>query len=530
MRAKINTWLSISALLVAVFSAVSVAIARPLAPRAAPGGAPTTVSYQGRVEVSGAPFDGTGYFKFAITDPAGANTFWSNDGSSSVGDEPINAVALPVNHGLFSVLLGDNNLINMSNSLTASVFRGSDRVLRVWFSDDNVTFTLLLPDTPLASVPYALQAEEARNADYHYYPLMRPQYRDLSLANPALVGFSGGFTDGSKAFFVPFQNCQAGSGPATIGAQDLQDFGAGSIYWLDLSAVDSSLRCFLGGFTDGRYGYLVPFEGTKIVRFDLQNFATGGVTWLDLATINSNLRNFNGGFTDGRYGYLVPYYGGAGNTPQGKLVRFDLDNFTTAGVTWFDLQTIAAGLTGFSAGFTDGRYGYLVPGLDPNPHGRVVRFDLQDFTTNGVTVLDLAAYDTALVNFYDGFTDGRFAYFAAQQGLVVRLELQDFTPSGISVLNLTSANPALTNFLGAFTDGRYGYFLPYNGDNMARVDLQDFHPEGVTWLNLAADGTQKNFFSGFTDRHYAYFVPFSANSNYYGTAARIQLFSGTNLP
>jgi hypothetical protein len=418
----------------------------------------------------------------------------------------------------------------MTNPLNASVFKGSERVLRVWFSSNNITFTQLTPDTRLASVPYALQAEEARNADYHYYPMMQPQYRDLSLANPNLVGFSGGFTDGGKAYFVPFQNCQGGSGPATIGMLDLQDFSMGAIGWLDLSLVDSSLRCFLGGFTDGRYGYLAPFEGTKIVRFDLQNFTAAGVTWLDLAPINTNLRNFNGGFTDGRYGYLVPYYGGSGNTPQGKLVRFDLENFAPAGVTWFDLQTIDSGLTGFSAGFTDGRYGYLVPGLDPNPHGRVVRFDLQDFSPNGVTVLDLAAYDSALVGSSDGFTDGRYAYFTPQGGYVVRVELQDFTDDGISVLNLTSANPALTSFIGAFTDGRYGYFVPYNIDFMARVDLQNFDPEGVTWLNLAVDGTQKNFFSGFTDGRHAYFAPFSANSVYYGTVARIQLFSGTNGP
>jgi hypothetical protein len=113
----------------------------------------------------------------------------------------------------------------------------------------------------------------------------------------------------------------------------------------------------------------------------------------------------------------------------------------------------------------------------------------------------------------------------------VRVELQDFTGSGISVLNLTSANPALNSFASAFTDGRYGYFVPYNNDFMARVDLQNFDPEGVTWLNLTAiDGTQKNFLGSFTDGRYAYLVPFAANGVYSGVAARIQLFSGTNMP
>jgi hypothetical protein len=125
--------------------------------------APTIVSYQGRVQVSGTPFTGTGYFKFAIVNQAGNTTYWSNDGTSSGGSEPTTAaVPLPVSNGLFTVLLGDTSLEGMTQQLTASVFSGYDRYLRVWFrAGGSGAFTRLTPDTPIAAVPYALQAQHA---------------------------------------------------------------------------------------------------------------------------------------------------------------------------------------------------------------------------------------------------------------------------------------------------------------------------------------------------------------------------------
>jgi len=129
-------------------------------------GVPTVVSYQGQVVVDSQPYTGTGYFKFAVVNGTGSATFWSNDGTSTGGDEPTDAVSLTVTNGLFNVLLGDTSLGGgMTQVLSASVFDGPDRSLRVWFSDDNVTFTQLSPDRPIAAVPYALQSEMANDAD-----------------------------------------------------------------------------------------------------------------------------------------------------------------------------------------------------------------------------------------------------------------------------------------------------------------------------------------------------------------------------
>jgi hypothetical protein len=130
----------------------------------AQSGAPTLVSYQGQVTVDGAAYSGPGYFKFAVVNQAGNTSYWSNDGTSTGGGQPTNAVQLTVSDGLFNVLLGDTTLTHMT-ALPATAFDGTGRALRVWFSSDGSSFTLLSPDRRIVAAPYALQAEEARNAD-----------------------------------------------------------------------------------------------------------------------------------------------------------------------------------------------------------------------------------------------------------------------------------------------------------------------------------------------------------------------------
>ncbi len=138
----------------------SAAALQPLAPET---GAPTVVSYQGHLTVGDSPYTGTGYFKFAVVDASGTTVYWSNNGLLFNG-VPTEAVVLPVNGGLFGVLLGDTDLTNMT-ALPVSAFADTERWLRVWFSADGVTFAHLEPDRRFAAAPYALQAAEAANAD-----------------------------------------------------------------------------------------------------------------------------------------------------------------------------------------------------------------------------------------------------------------------------------------------------------------------------------------------------------------------------
>lgn len=90
------------------------------------------------------------------------NTFWSNDGTASNGQEPGGSVQLEVKKGLYSVMLGDGSVMQ---ALPASVFTHDDVRLRVWFSADGKgtgPYTLLTPDQRIAAVGYALMADAVR--------------------------------------------------------------------------------------------------------------------------------------------------------------------------------------------------------------------------------------------------------------------------------------------------------------------------------------------------------------------------------
>lgn len=121
---------------------------------------PRLLNHQGRVAVQGINFDGAGQFKFALVNAAATTTYWSNDGSSTAGSQPVTAVALPVTQGLYAALLGDATLANMT-AVPATVFENEAVHLRVWFSDGSHGFQHLAPDRRIAAVGYALVAEKA---------------------------------------------------------------------------------------------------------------------------------------------------------------------------------------------------------------------------------------------------------------------------------------------------------------------------------------------------------------------------------
>ena len=114
---------------------------------------PQLLNYQGRVAVGTVNFDGPGQFKFALVDAAGTTAYWTNDGTHPDGTEPTAAVALPVAKGLYSVLLGDTTLANMT-AIPASVWSNADVRLRVWFNDGVNGAQLLAPDQRIAPTPY----------------------------------------------------------------------------------------------------------------------------------------------------------------------------------------------------------------------------------------------------------------------------------------------------------------------------------------------------------------------------------------
>ncbi len=102
-------------------------------------------NYQGRVRVQGTPYDGTGYFKFAIVNNPGTITLWSNDGTSVGGGEPTASIPVSVSDGIFNVMVGDPDL--GMEPINRSIFNHPSRIkLRIWFSDGTHGFQRLLPD------------------------------------------------------------------------------------------------------------------------------------------------------------------------------------------------------------------------------------------------------------------------------------------------------------------------------------------------------------------------------------------------
>ncbi len=124
---------------------------------------PPLLNFQGRIVIGGAAYNGAGQFQFALVDGAGANTFWSNDGTSNGGSEPAAAIALTLTNGLYAVLLGDTTVAGMTQPLNPSVFTNADVRLRVWFNDGTHGFEQLAPDQRIAPAGYALLADTANN-------------------------------------------------------------------------------------------------------------------------------------------------------------------------------------------------------------------------------------------------------------------------------------------------------------------------------------------------------------------------------
>ena len=165
MKQTMKSAILIAGVMVAVLWVAEFVGAGPLERPIRTAEVPTVVGYQGQVTLSGNPYDGTGYFKFAVVDGAGTTSHWSNDGTSVGGGEPDDATPLTVAGGLFNVLLGDPSHTYMTQPLESSVFDGADRYLRVWFSTDDAGFSPLNPDQRISAVPYALRAVVATGAD-----------------------------------------------------------------------------------------------------------------------------------------------------------------------------------------------------------------------------------------------------------------------------------------------------------------------------------------------------------------------------
>lgn len=128
---------------------------------------PGIISYQGKLAVNGTNSTGTVSFKFALIAPPLATpvTLWSHNGTSASGSEPSGSpVSLAVNHGSYSVNLGDTNMASMTVAIPASAFLNTEVYLRIWVNDGVSGFQKMSPDLRITAVGYALVARTTLEA------------------------------------------------------------------------------------------------------------------------------------------------------------------------------------------------------------------------------------------------------------------------------------------------------------------------------------------------------------------------------
>lgn len=342
---------------------------------------------------------------------------------------------------------------------------------------------------------------------------------DLTMVDPDLSGFNGGFHDEVFGYLVP--DDVNGTSSGKVVRFNLATFGHVEV--LDLAKLSADLKGFAGGFRSGDFGYLVPrnngaFFG-KVARIQLSSFSTVDV--LDLGEVDPQLKGFSQGFEDGVYGYLVPGH-------RSKLARFHLDNFTLDQVEVQDLSFAGSDMVGFTGGFHDGTFGYLVPGFseDGVALGKAVRFDLDTLGNASLEILDLTELSPALVGFQGGFHDGTYGYFVPghNSSVVVRFDLDTFGNVSLSMLDLTVASSDLTGFYGGLADPLYGYTVPHGNALVGRFDLDTFTM--VEALDLASVHPDMVMFKGaFHDTTYAYMVPYG-----HGLLARFEVYKEPTTP
>jgi hypothetical protein len=148
---KTARWLRAAAIATALVALSSAAVAQNA----------TMFRNDGYVKVGSAPFSGSGQFKFAILNTSGTTTLWTGDGTAMNGSEPLAPVAIPVDGGVYTALIGDPNLGMVP--VDSSLFASHEMLkLRTWFSDGTHGFELLQPDRELVNVTPVLLSTGSR--------------------------------------------------------------------------------------------------------------------------------------------------------------------------------------------------------------------------------------------------------------------------------------------------------------------------------------------------------------------------------
>jgi len=453
---------------------------------AAAGGAPTVVNYQGQVSVGSTPYDGTGYFKFAVVNEAANTTYWSNDGSSTTADEPDDAITSTVTGGRFNVLLGNSDIANMT-PLPASAFEGVLRYLRVWFSDDNVDFTLLDPDQRIAAVPYALQAEIAKDAS-------TLDYLDSSdfwqLGGNAGTSFSTDYLGTSDSVSLTLGvnglpaltlDTDGNAGVGTTNPTEKLTLEGGNFLHtpgdpVHIGSIVDDSSTELDGpndiFVQGNYAYIAVFTDNAVEILDISDPSNP----THVSAFKSDRENVHSIFVSGRYAYVTKTYG--------CLEILDISDPTNPTFTGRITDTATTVLGGASGIYVSGKYAY-VAASDENGVAVVDISDPANPTQTGAITDD--SY-TALLGPRDIFVQGKYAYVTGTDDNGVEiLDISDPTnPTHVGAI-FDTKDIFLEGPYRIHTVGKYAYVTSQDEDSVVILDVSD--PSTPTYVSAITDDT-----------------------------------------
>ena len=249
---------------------------------------------------------------------------------------------------------------------------------------------------------------------------------------------------------------------------------------LTLNTGDNYLKsAVIDTTTTPHYAYFGTdtFPGI-VVRLDLSNFASGGITELTLNTGDNRLQS---AVIDAANHYA--YFGTS--TMPGKVVRVNLSNFVIGAVSELTLNAGDNYLTSAVIDTTSTpHYAYFGTSTAP---GKVVRIDLSNFLIGGVTERALNTGEDYLASAVIDTSAG-YAYFGTytSPGIVVKVKLSDFTRN--AALSLNSGENGLTCAVIDTTKG-YAFFGTSTArGNIVQVQLSDFtRGVGIAMLNPGED-------------------------------------------
>ena len=203
-------------------------------------------------------------------------TFWSNDGTSVNGSQPTAAVNVSATNGLFTVVLGDTTLVNMT-AISAPLFTQPNLQLRIWFNDGVNGFAALSPVQNLTPTPYAVFANNANSASNAVSATSATSAMTATTANTFSGSLSGDVTGTQGATVV-----------ASVGGQSAANVASGVITANSATSANTAnsivQRDASGNFSAGT----VTLSGPLYLVNGENNTAVG---WLALANNTTGTQN-----------------------------------------------------------------------------------------------------------------------------------------------------------------------------------------------------------------------------------------------